>query len=153
MKTPVDHILRPPLPWRQRDDGITECGYAAGAVSTITRDQWIQRVKDIGRQRSAMITCMTCSGAAERWVQSGHDLRKTLGREIEWECGSSYWQQHKERDHRLLDELEAIAALIETHREEFDAHIAASKQRREWIEKKVDHLRKRQPKPKYGGIL
>jgi hypothetical protein len=29
MKEPVDHILRPALPWRGDEGAITECGYDA----------------------------------------------------------------------------------------------------------------------------
>lgn len=36
MKEPVDHILRPQLPWRT-DAGITECGYDATKVAGIPR--------------------------------------------------------------------------------------------------------------------
>mgnify|MGYP001599520162 CR=1 FL=1 len=37
MKEPVDHVLRPRLPWRSPSDpAITECGYDASKVKTIT---------------------------------------------------------------------------------------------------------------------
>ena len=32
MKEPVDHILRPKLPWRTGEGAITECGYDAAKV-------------------------------------------------------------------------------------------------------------------------
>ncbi len=38
VKEPVDHILRPRLPWRDGSEGaITECGYDATKVKTLTR--------------------------------------------------------------------------------------------------------------------
>ena len=62
MKEPVDHILRPRLPWRSPDaPAITECGYNAVKVKTITRDGFLAREKDWGRQRAALFTCMTCA--------------------------------------------------------------------------------------------
>ena len=53
-------------PWRT-DAGITECGYNAEKVPTLTRDAYFARVKSLGQQRSAMLTCMTCSQTASRW--------------------------------------------------------------------------------------
>jgi hypothetical protein len=62
MKEPVDHILRPNLPWRSPDEGaITECGYDASKVKTLTRAEFFKGQKDLGERRTAMLTCMTCS--------------------------------------------------------------------------------------------
>lgn len=134
MKEPVDHILRPQLPWRS-DGAITECGFDASKVKALTRAEFFQRVKDMGQQRTAMITCMTCSNTAGRWGTWDDDPRKALEREIAWE-GAGRWAR-EDRGQRLKDELLAIAALIEAHRDEFDASVAAAVQRREWIEKKA----------------
>jgi hypothetical protein len=132
MKEPVDHILRPRLPWRD-GDGITECGYDASKVKTLTRAEFFERVKELGQQRTAMLTCMTCSDTAKRWGTWDDDPRKALEREIQWEC---QWRRD-DRGVRLRDELLAIAALVDLHREEFDAHIAHTEQRRAWNEKKA----------------
>jgi hypothetical protein len=132
VKDPVDHILRPQLPWR-RDAGITECGYNAEKVSTLTRDEYFARVKDLGQQRAAMVTCMTCADTARRWCTWEEDPRKALQREIEWECG---WRR-TDRGEQTKDELLAVAALVEAHRDEFDAHVEATQQRRDWLEKKA----------------
>lgn len=147
MKEPVDHIERPRLPWRDPSAPVvTECGYDATKVKTLTRDEFFQREKDLGKQRTAMLTCMTCADTARRWGRWPDDPRLALQREIEWERGGAYWARAREdRGQRLKDELLAIASLIEAHREEFDAHIAASEQRRDWLEKKAA-LEKR-PKP------
>ncbi len=133
MKEPVDHILRPQLPWRS-DSGITECGYNADKVSTLSRAAYFDRLKDLGQQRSAMLTCMTCSSTAGRWGTWEDDPRQALQRELDWECRFGY--RRNERGVRMRDELLAMAALIENHREEFDAHIQATDQRRSWLEKK-----------------
>lgn len=144
MKEPVDHILRPQLPWRRADEGaITECGFDAAKVKTLTRDEFFQRVKELGTQRTAMLTCMTCSDTARRWGTWDDDPRLAMHREVEWE-GRGRWSRD-DRGQRLKDELIAIAALIEAHREEFDATIKANEQRREWLEKKA--ALERRPKP------
>jgi hypothetical protein len=142
MKEPVDHILRPRLPWRLTDDGaITECGYDVSKVKTLTRDAFFAREKDLGAQRSAMLTCMTCSNTAKRWKTWEDDPRQALQREIEWESGRS----RETRGERLKDELLAIASLIDAHRDEFEATISEAGKRREWLEKKAAMERK--PKP------
>jgi hypothetical protein len=138
MKEPVDHILRPRLPWRGPDEGaITECGYDASKVKTLTRSEFYQRLKDLGVQRTAMLTCMTCCDAAKRWRASWNDdPRQAVDREIAWEFGGGY-RPREDRGSRLKDELHAIAALIEAHRDEFERLLTTTTQRREWIEKKA----------------
>lgn len=139
MKEPVDHILRPGLPWRRSDAGaITECGYDASKVKTLTRAEFFQRIKDFGQQRTAMLTCMTCSDTARRWGTWDDDPRLAMQREIEWERGGAYYSRARDdRGQRLKDELIAINALIEAHRKEFETTITTNEQRREWLEKKV----------------
>lgn len=45
MKEPVDHIIRPRLPWRSPDaPAVTECGYDALKVKSLTREEFFQRV-------------------------------------------------------------------------------------------------------------
>lgn len=137
MKDPVDHILRPQLPWRS-DGGITECGYDATKVSTLSRDAYFDRLKNLGRQRSAMLTCMTCADTASRWLTWQDDPRPAMQREITWE--TSY--RRGDRGIRLRDELLAIEALIIAHRDEFDQHIKNTEQRRAWLEMKAAHVGK-----------
>ena len=136
MKEPVDHIVRPRLPWRADDAAITECGYAAGSVKAITRPEFFQRIKDLGKQRTAMLTCVTCVQTAERWGTWDDDPRRALDREITWEYGGGY-RARSDRGQRLKDELLAIAALIETHRDEFDVFVTTTEQRRAWLEMKA----------------
>ena len=150
MKEPVDHIIRPQLPWRT-DAGITECGYDASKVKALTREEYFARVKELGQQRAAMLTCMTCADTARRWARWSDDPRKAVGREVEWECGGSYWSR-TDRGTRLRDELLAIADLVASHREEFDAHIALTQQRRAWNEKKAAATNKPKVAPIRGGL-
>src|SRR5690349_10474914 len=112
MKEPVDHIERPSLPWRENGT-VTECGYDASKVKTLTREEFFSREKELGQQRTAMLTCMTCMNTAKRWGRWADDPRLALQREIEWEVR---WSR-EQRGQRLKDELLAMAALIEAHRE------------------------------------
>ena len=147
MKEPVDHILRPQLPWRT-DAGITECGFNASKVQTLTRADYFVRLKDMGQQRAAMFTCMTCADTARRWGTWDDDPRKALEREINWESG----YRRSDRGERLRDDLLAIAALIEAHRDEFEAHVSATEQRRAWLEKKAARAAKPKQQREPGGL-
>jgi hypothetical protein len=148
MKEPVDHILRPHLPWRSQEDAITECGYDATKVKTLTREEFNHRLKDLGRQRTAMLTCMTCLDTAGRWGRWADDPRQAMSREIDWEV--RWGREIDGRPQRLKDELIAIAELVEAHRDEFDASIAARKQRRDWLEKKAEIARRPKAAPPRG---
>ncbi len=141
MKEPVDHIIRPLLPWRHGDTAITECGYNARSVQSITRDEFFRRVKDLGQQRTAMLTCMTCAETAARWGTWDDDPRRALDREISWEYGGGY-RARTDRGDRLKDELLAIEALIAAHRDEFDTLVNATGQRREWLERKTEFAKR-----------
>lgn len=150
MKEPVDHILRPPLPWRLPEHGaITECGLDASEAKTISRADYLQRRKDLGVQRAAMFTCMNCSQTTDRWASWEEDPRVVMVREIEWERGAAYWRSRTDRGQRLKDELIAIASLIEAHRSEFEDTLAANERRRDWLEKKAAMDRKPKPAPMY----
>lgn len=136
MKEPVDHILRPSLPWRRGEDAITECGYAAEKVKTVTREEFFARLKELGQQRTALLTCMTCSDTARRHSTWEDDPRQAMRREIDWEAGQWGYRSRADRGERLHDELIAIAALIEEHRDEFEESLAAIAGRREWNARK-----------------
>lgn len=131
MKEPVDHILRPRLPWRN-EPSITECGCDASKVKTLTRAEFFQRLKDFGQQRTAMFTCMICTQTAQRHSTWEEDPRHAVEREINWECA---WKPY-DRGQRLKDELLAIAALIEAHPQEFKSLVTDIEQRRIWRERK-----------------
>lgn len=141
MKEPVDHIERPRLPWRGGDGAITECGYDASKVKTLTRPEFIARLREFGAQRTALLTCMTCSDTARRWGTWDDDPRQALEREILWEHGGR-WRAREDRGDMLLFELQAAAALIAAHRAEFDATVDALRQRRDWLAKKDARSRK-----------
>lgn len=122
MKEPVDHVLRPQLPWRSSDSAITECGYDASKVKAISRDELRARLRDMGQQRTAILTCMTCVDTACRWLTWDQDPRQALEREIQWEHRGRW--SNDDRGKRLYFELLAVASLVDAHRAEFDEHLA-----------------------------
>jgi hypothetical protein len=149
MKEPVDHILRPRLPWRMEEDAITECGYDAAKVKYLTRAEFDQRHKELGRTRTAMLTCMTCMDANARYAHWGDDPRQAMLREIEWEV--RWGREIRDREQRLKDELIAIAGLIEAHRDEFDAAVKERKDRQAWIDQKTAREKQLKQKPPPDG--
>lgn len=140
VKEPLDHILRPRLPWRPAHlPAMTECGCDPQHIKTITREEHFARVKAYTRTRVAMMTCMTCLNTTERWASWEEDARQALEREIQWEGGNNY---RKARGTRLLDELHAIVALIQAHPDEFERLLTVKIQRREWNERKAREPKK-----------
>lgn len=151
MKEPVDHILRPRLPWRALEDALTECGLDAEA-KTLTREEFRARLKELGKQRTAMLTCMTCMEANARWGHWADDPRQAMQREIEWEV--RWGREFKEHGQLLRDELTAIAAMIDAHRDEFESMVDTLKRRRDWIDqKKTAEAQRKRSKPREPGGL
>ena len=107
-----DHVRRPELPWRVNP--LTECGRRLDDVRTsISRDELAARLRRDGQQRTAFSVCMTCLSTAGRWPSWDADPVEAMAREF-----------HGFRRHeRLADELRAIAAIVEAHREEFDGYL------------------------------
>lgn len=143
MKQPVDHILRSRLPWRD-DVSLTECGLDASSVSPITRDQFVDRVKEMGQQRAALFTCMTCAQTARNWKTWEQDPRSVIEREIVWEKHGGRLNQRGLRTH---DELIAIAALIAAHQEEFADLLSAKEKRSEWNKMLAEKKKGKRPTP------
>jgi hypothetical protein len=140
MKEPVDHVLRPQLPWRSTDTAITECGYDASKVKTISRGELIARFKDLGEQRTSILTCMTCLDTSRRWAGWDVDPRQAIEREISWEARGRYSDDGPRLT--LYYELLAIAELVETHRAEFDETIDRLKGRAAWQATKAEAQKK-----------
>ena len=150
MKQPVDHIMRPCLPWRREEDVITECGYDATKVKALTRDEYAARFKDWGRQRTSLMTCITCMETNRRYARWSDDPRQAMQREIEWETS---WGRGAGREQRLKDELFAIAGLIEAHREEFDSAVKLRKDKQAWLDQKAASAARARHKPREPGGL
>jgi hypothetical protein len=123
VKQELDHVLRPPLPWR--DTNMTECGIDPTGKKVLTNEQFLLRCKEYGQQRTAMVTCMTCLNTVQRWLNS-QGLTAQVGREIDRVGGKWYGRGDLQADGGLLEnELRAIQLLVNEHREEFDAALAA----------------------------
>jgi hypothetical protein len=116
----LEHVLRSLPPWRSGAE--TECGHDAAEFAPdrlITRDQFAAKVRQQGKQRSAMTTCMTCWHTAIRHHDWAHSPSSVLAREVN---KATYWRDGE--DEPLIDrELRAVAALIEAHRGEFDGYL------------------------------
>jgi hypothetical protein len=151
MKEPVDHVLRPQLPWRSCDSAITECGYDASKVKAITRAELQARLKDMGEQRTAILTCMTCVETATRWVSWDQDPRQALDREIQWEYRGRW--SGNDRGKRLYFELQAVAALVEAHRAEFDERMTRLEGLEAWQTTKADRQQERTRRRTRGRVV
>lgn len=138
---PLDHIGRVVLPWRT-EATLTECGKQIDKVhgNVITRDEARARINRIGKTRASFTLCMTCVSTSDRY-HAGHvvnDAVAAVARETasamrgmpprrtadseRWHArDTELWQQ---REH-LNAELEAVAALVRAHRDEFDGYLAS----------------------------
>jgi hypothetical protein len=90
----------------------------------VSRETIQKRIRDIGKQRAAFTTCMTCATTSDRY--QGLPL-SSLARETSaiqyvepYHAPDPQWDRKK----RLLGELEAIKALVSAHRDEFDGYLA-----------------------------
>jgi hypothetical protein len=142
---PVDHILRAALPWRVNAH-LTECGKPADELAgrLVTRDEAAARINRIGQKRAAFTLCMTCAETSDRHHRFAPvDAVAVLARETgglqharEPLGPSSYgesdrWSARYRRAgemwaerQRVNAECEALAALVDAHREEFEAFLA-----------------------------
>jgi hypothetical protein len=121
MSEELDHVLRPSLPWRS--EHLTECGRDPNGLNVLTNEDFIARCKKLGKQRTAMITCMTCLQTTENWLHSQGSLTARLGREVD-RVGRK-WSRESKDGGRLENELRAIEFLVQAHRDEFDDALEA----------------------------
>lgn len=121
MREPLEHIIRPQIPWRQAP-AKTECGRGADAVEggSIGFEEFRRKFREYGQQRTAMTTCMTCYGRAttgatlrEDWA---HNPAAVFARDI---GGYSY-----DGVEPLNTELRALELLVKAHPEEFAGYLA-----------------------------
>jgi hypothetical protein len=135
---PVDHLARVPLPWRPAAE-LTECGkqLADFPAERIVSIAWLQaRIRDAGKQRAAFSTCMVCWETAERLQRAG--VRTPVGAVARVLDGLQYARppvgpperrgytaalRAWERRRQVEAEIEALAALVAAHREEFDGYV------------------------------
>jgi len=137
---PVDHITRAVLPWRTTAD-MTECGkdVADFAGRLVTRQEASARIKRVGQRRAMFSLCMTCVSTSDRY-RSRHapvvieDIVMAVARHAgsvqhaypphPGQDPSPSWRERQ----RLAVEFEAILALIDAHREEFDGYLSGREQ-------------------------
>ena len=131
MKDPVDHIVRPTVPWRDPD--LTQCGRSVADVAkVVSLDEARRRWRDQGEARASFTLCMTCVQTADRhrvdWDSNPIGIVSREATALDY-----VWQSRGRReDHdqdlaqatRLTHELRAIAMLIDAHRDEFEAAVA-----------------------------
>ncbi len=119
MRDPVTHIERSRLPWHS--ERVTECGLDVTRVQTWTRDEAIAKARELGRQRFSLFACMTCTGTVERHRTWEDDPVSCMERH----CGKWSYRHEEDGYRKFSAELRAIATLIDNHRGEFDAIVAA----------------------------
>jgi hypothetical protein len=118
-KLRIDHVERGPLPWREVE--LTECGLPIAGHPVITRDAYVARRRQWGRERTLFTVCRTCANTAANYKPWDEDPVSIIKREAE-RCG---WFPHPDDLGRDLftRELRALAALVEAHREEFLGYV------------------------------
>jgi hypothetical protein len=128
----IVHVTRPLPPWRKPEHQLTECGLRTSQHQALGADEFERRLTDWGRQRTAMMTCMTCYSTYERYRGATweKDPVRALAREAE---KARWYRPDSERRERMDIELRALMQLVADHSEEFDAIVA----RLEWHEQTV----------------
>ena len=116
---PLKHIRRPQIPWR--NSRVTECGRAVAEFRpdvVLDRADALALVTKYGKQRAAFLLCMTCMTTCNQYPDWHEDPAGALAREF----------YSGRRDPALSDELRALEALVDAHREEFDGLLISLKQ-------------------------
>lgn len=118
-KLHVDHVERGPLPWRNVE--LTECGLPIGGHPVITRDSYLARLREWGKERTRFTVCRTCANTAANYKPWDEDPVSTMKREAE-RCG---WFVRDDDEGRNLftRELRALAALAAAHEDEFRSYV------------------------------
>lgn len=118
----LEHVLRAKPPWR-RDADLTECGKPLSGRRVLTRPEFAAKVKREGQKRSALTTCMTCWDTASRYSGWDDNPVDVIAREcsrIGWTGWQRYGREAPPKAVQLRDELLALAALADAHRDEFE---------------------------------
>lgn len=114
-----EHIVRSTVPWRE--PSLTECGRSlADVAKVLTFDEAKARVQREGKQRALYSMCQTCVSTTNRNPGWASDPAAVIERTYP----SIRWRPDDPTAIAARRELEAIAALIEAHRDEFDALVA-----------------------------
>lgn len=119
-KPVVAHVVRPRLPWRTVDK--TYCGKDPSEFSRIVElEEARSRWKQIGQTRGRYEFCVTCIDTANR-----HQPWSTNPcAAVAWEYERYSWGRDDDRLRTAKAELQAVALVLEAHREEFDLAFAS----------------------------
>ena len=110
-----EHIIRSTVPWRE--PSLTECGRQLDDVAKVlTFDQAKAKVDREGQQRALYSMCQTCVSTTNRNPGWQSDPAAVLHRTYP----ALTWRRDKPEAIADRRELEAIAALVDAHRDEFD---------------------------------
>lgn len=110
-----DHVLRAVVPWRT-GALLTECGQpATDDMPVLTLAEFLVRVRQLGKTRAVMITCITCwktavNHHADTWES---DPVAVVAREV------TRAQYRAAERRQFRDELTALAELAARHPDEF----------------------------------
>ena len=124
-KLAVFHVERPMLPWRKTETNLTECGYPVAEVETIDRVEFQKRMREWGKQRTAMTVCITCLQTAQRWKVWEEDPLDAVARE------SGKFSYRRRESTLFRDELLALEELYRAHVGEFETFLAQAEWRRQ----------------------
>lgn len=85
-------------------------------------DALVVKVKAQGQQRAAMSTCMTCFGRCD--YRDLRDWSTCPSGVVLREAQNGHGWNRPHADDPLDQELRALAALVEAHRDEFDGYLS-----------------------------
>lgn len=81
--TEHEHVQRVLLPWRSREDALTECGLPADPRTTLSVEEMRAKIARQGQQRAALSSCMTCWSTVNRhYKERSGDILSTIHREV-----------------------------------------------------------------------
>lgn len=119
-KLSIDHVARPPLPWRDLE--LTECGLPVTNHPVITRASYLARLSEWGQQRTSFTVCRTCANTASNYRTWDEDPVSAIQREAQRH--GFFRPSHTDAPRDLFTrELRALAALAAAHRDEFAAYV------------------------------
>ena len=119
----LEHVARPNLPWRT--DRFTLCGEDGGHVSSLLSLADLDaRIQRDGNASTAAITCRTCWDGRETALWESNPIGVIAREAVRAGIGSREPSARPEA-RRFVNELRAIAALIEAHHGEFDGYRTA----------------------------
>lgn len=117
------HVARSMLPWRS--DLLTECGRRTLDVTNIINSEELEdRIARRGQQQAASTVCPKCWENRSPADWDTNPVRVIAREAVRAGLGDQEPSTGPEAS-QFINELHAIAALIDAHRNEFDSYVAA----------------------------